>query len=204
MRKQSIHRSACRRSQAGTSLIEVSIALAILLIASVGIMGLAAISMVTTENQGHLMARASEYAQDKMEQLISLAFTDCQNGSPGPPTCANTATFPTTPTGGTGLAIGGSSNPAAPAAGYVDYLDFNGNPLPIGVSAPANWYYIRVWQVSTPAGAPVFNDLSLGNISTLKQITVTTKVRQGVAGPGGGGGLAPQATMTSLMTYPRP
>ena len=190
MRKQSIHHMACRRAQAGTSLIEVSIALAILLIASVGIMGLCAISMVTTENQGHLMARASEYSQDKMEQLISLAYTD---------PVSNTATFPTTPSGGTGLTVGGSSNPAAPATGYVDYLDFNGNPLPIGVSAPATWYYIRVWAISNPAGAPVY-----GAITTLKQITVTTKVRNGVAGPRAGGGLAPRATMSSLMTYQKP
>jgi hypothetical protein len=191
MRNQSIHHKACRRSQAGTSLIEVSIALAILLIASVGIMSLAAMAMITTENQGHLMARASEYAQDKMEQLISLAYTDPNS---------NTATFPTTPGTGTGLTVGGSSDPAAPATNYVDYLDFNGNPLPIGASAPANWYYIRVWQISTPAGAPTFGAIG----PTLKQITVTTKVRQGVAGPGAGGGLAPQATMSSLLTYQKP
>jgi len=191
MTTQFINRPVRRRSQAGTSLIEVSIALAILLTVSVGIMALFAVSMVTTENQGHLQARAAEYAQDKMEQLISLAYTD---------SVSDTATFPTSISGGTGLAVGGSSDPAAPATGYVDYLDFSGNPLAIvGGVAPANWYYIRVWQVSNSAGAPVHN-----GITTLKQVTITTKVRHGVSGDGGGGGAAPQATMSSLVTYPKP
>jgi len=180
-----------RRSQAGTTLIEVSIALVILLTVSVGIMGLFAVSMVTTENQGHLQARASEYAQDKMEQLISLAYTD---------SVSDTTTFPTSDSGGTGLAVGGSSDPGAPATGYVDYLDYSGNPLAIvGGVAPANWYYIRVWQVSNPGGAPVHNGLI-----TLKQVVITTKVRRGVSGSGGVGGAAPQATMSSLVTYPKP
>jgi hypothetical protein len=199
MRKHTVHQTKTRRSEAGTSLIEVSIALAILLAASVGIMALASTSMITTENQGHLMARASEYSQDKMEQLISLAYTDCQNGPPGPPSCSDTATFPTSNSGGTGLAVGGSSNPSAPATGYVDYLDVNGNPLAIGASAPSNWFYIRVWRITNPSGAPVY-----GTITTLKQITVTTKVRNAIGGSGSGAGAAPQATMTSLMTYTKP
>ena len=191
MRKHSIRPTTSRRSQAGTSLIEVTIAMAVLLIASVGILGLCAVSMIATENQGHLMARASEYAQDKAEQLLSLAYTD---------SASDTATFPTSDTGGTGLTVGGSSNPSAPATGYVDYLDNNVTPLAIvGGVAPANWYYIRVWAVSNPAGAPVF-----GGLTTLKQITITAKIRQGVAGARGGGGAAPQATMSSLITYSKP
>jgi hypothetical protein len=191
MRGPSLDRTHRRRTQAGTSLIETSIALGVLLIASVGIMSLCTVAMVTTENQGHLMARAAEYSQDKIEQLISLAYTD---------SASNTATFPTSLTGGTGLAVGGSSDPAAPATGYVDYLDFNGNFLSFGVSAPTNWYYIRVWQISNLAGAPSFGTIG----PTVKQIPVTTKVRHGVVGAGGGGGLIPQATMSTLMTYPRP
>jgi hypothetical protein len=147
--------------------------------------------MVTTENQGHLQARASEYAQDKMEQLISLAYTD---------SASDTATFPTSSSGGTGLAVGGNSNPAAPATGYVDYLDFSGNPLAIvGGVPPTNWFYVRAWAISNPAGAPVF-----GGLTTLKQVTVTAKVRQGVVGARAGGGAAPQATISSMMTYPKP
>jgi len=69
-------------------------------------MALFAVSMVTTENQGHLQARASEYAQDKMEQLLSLAYTD--GDLKPPPDASDTASAACFPkicdTGGTGLA----------------------------------------------------------------------------------------------------
>jgi len=58
------------------SLLETMIATAVLLIATVGIMAMAMIATSTTENQGHLATRTAEYAQDKMEQLISLAYGD--------------------------------------------------------------------------------------------------------------------------------
>jgi hypothetical protein len=77
--------------------------------------------------------------------------------------------FPSVGFGGVGLAVGGSSTPAAPVVGYTDYLDRSGNVLctaasPCGAQAPANWYYQRVWQISTPA-------------ANLKRIVVTAIVR---------------------------
>ena len=164
-------------SQSGMSILETLIALAILLIASAGIMALATTAMTTTEDQGHLMARATEYAQDKMEQLIALAYGD---------SVTDTTVFPAVSSGGTGLTIGGSSDPAAPVAtpgtGYVDYLDISGNPC----ASTAAWYYIRVWKIESAA-------------TNLKRITVTAKVRSGVGHPGGA---IPQATVVSLKTSP--
>jgi hypothetical protein len=149
-------------------------------------MALSVVSIMTTENEGHLAARATEYAQDKMEQLVSLAYPngDCL---PLPGCGSDTTVFPTTLGGGTGLAAGGSSDPNAPVDDYVDYLDADGNPLGGGAVAPTGWYYMRVWQISVPAGT-----------TNMKQITVTTKVRFGV---GSGGALA-QATLTQLKTNP--
>jgi Tfp pilus assembly protein PilV len=161
--------------QSGMSLLEMLIALGMLLIVTVGVMSMAAIAVQTTENQGHLQARAAEYAQDKMEQLISLSFGD---------TATDTTQFPAAATGGTGLTVGGSSDPAAPTASYVDYLDRSGN-----VSAAASaWYFIRVWKIETVS-------------ATLKKITVTTKVRYAVA-PGSRTGMIPQATVVTLKTFP--
>ncbi len=181
MEKKSPRRSFNRQSQAGLTLLETMIAVVLLLIVTAGIMSMAMVATSTTENQGHLSARATEYAQDKMEQLISLAYGD---------STTDTTVFPATNTGGTGLAIGGSSDPNAPAAGYVDYLDKSGNPLSVaGGAAPATWYYIRVWQISAPAGT-----------TNLKQITVASKVRSGVGSTGTGA--LPQSTVTSLKTYP--
>src|SRR5438093_856714 len=120
------------KSDAGTTLVETMIALAILSTAVAGVLGMVTMTTKLTEDQGHLAARATEYAQDKMEQLLTLAYGD---------TTSNTAVFPATANGGTGLLVGGSSNSAAPAAGYVDWLDVNGNLLVSnGTAAPANWF----------------------------------------------------------------
>jgi prepilin-type N-terminal cleavage/methylation domain-containing protein len=172
-------------SQAGMSLIELMIALGILLVVSVGILSMAMISITTTENQGHLAARTAEYAQDKIEQLLGLAFTDCN----GTTTCTDTTAIDTTTnsytlgTGGTGLAAGGSLTAAT--NGYVDYLDANGNPLGGGTNAPATWSYQRMWLIT---------DVS----TTLKQITVKVSSRTGVGGPS----VSPNSTVTSLKSNP--
>jgi len=178
-------------SQSGLSLIEALIALAVLLVVAVGVLALGSVALTTTEVQGHLMARTAEYAQDKMEQLLALKFCDATS---------DTTVLPTNPAGGQGLAgcsaplningtgAGGSSDPNAAAAGYVDYLDNGGNLLPIGAggAAPAGWKYIRVWQIS-----------SANATNTVKQITVSVKV-----GSAPGSGLLPQSTLTALKTYP--
>ena len=164
----------------GMSLLETVIALSILLVATVGVMSVALIAVETTENQGHLEARATEYAQDKMEQLISLAYGD---------TTTDTTQFPAAASGGSGLTVGGSSDPSSPVTtpgtGYVDYLDRTGSP----VASTGDWYYIRVWKIETPAGT-----------TNLKRITVTAEVRSAVGSSGTG--LIPQATVVSLKTNP--
>jgi len=160
------------------SLLETVIALGVLLTTTVGVMTIATVAMTTTEDHGHLAARAAEYAQDKMEQLLSIAYGNVTT---------DTRVFPSADSGGTGLDVGGSADPTSPVNGYVDYLDRAGNPLAIGISTPPNWFYMRVWQISTPAGT-----------TNLKQITVTTRVRRGV----GSKGLPPRATVVSLKTSP--
>jgi Tfp pilus assembly protein PilV len=167
------------RDERGFSLLETVIAISLLMVVSLGLLPLGVIATTNTENQGHLMARTTEYAQDKMEQLLALSFGDATS---------DTRAFPATETGGTGLAPGGSSNPEAPAANYVDYLDVNGSLLAaVGTTAPANWYYKRVWRVQLVTGS-----------TTLKRITVTAKVKSAV----GSTGRIPEATVTSLKTYP--
>jgi hypothetical protein len=160
----------------GTTLIETTIACAILLVAMAGLMGMSAIATGLTENQGHLAARTTEYAQDKMEQLLALKYGDAQS---------DTTVFPAANAGGTGLTVGGSVNPAAPTAKYVDYLDQSGNLLvAVGTTAPAGWFYKRVWAVTNPS-------------TNLKQITVTTIVARSV-----GGVKIPESTVAALKTSP--
>jgi hypothetical protein len=165
-----------RSAESGSSLIETVVATAILLVVFGGVASMGIVAMTTTENQGHLGARTTEYAQDKMEQLLVLAYSD---------TTSDTRVFPATNSGGTGLAVGGNSNPTNPAANYVDYLDQNGNLLAAsGTTAPAGWFYKRVWQITNPS-------------TNLKQVTVTAIVAASL-----GRKEPPQSTVTALKTYP--
>ena len=175
-------------------LLEVAIASAVVLIVAAGVMTLTITALTTTENQGHLMARTAEYSQDKMEQLMALAYCDASS---------DTTQVPTASSGGDGLAgcpvplaspatgtgLGGSSSPTAPVAGYVDYLDISGNVLTsAGGAEPVGSFYVRAWQIS--AGP--------GGVTAMKQITVTTKVLNEV----GSNGVNPQTTVVSLKCYP--
>jgi len=183
--------SVGRKCQAGMSLLETMIALAILLIVAAGIMGLATTATSTTETQGHLASRTTEYAQDKMEQLLALKFCD------GPTNGTDTTVFPAVVNaGGTGLAgcnnpggnpptalTGGSLNTGTPTNGYVDYLDSSGNL----VSSTATWEYIRVWQISVPSGS-----------SGLKQVSVLAQAHFSI----GKDGQMPQSTVVALKTFP--
>ena len=170
-------------------LLEVTIASAIVLIVASGVMTLTVKALTTTENQGHLMARTAEYSQDKIEQLMALAYCDPSS---------DTTQIPTVATGGQGLAgcpvpldnpatgtgTGGSSDPNSPVVGYVDYLDVSGNVLTTSAGA----FYIRAWQIS--AGP--------GGVTSMKQIKVTTKVLNSV----GSSGANPQTVVVTLKCYP--
>ena len=167
------------RSASGFSLLETVFALSLLMVVALGLLPLGVIATTTTENQGHLMARTTEYAQDKMEQLLALAFNDVTS---------DTRLFPATDTGGTGLAIGGSAVAASPVAKYVDYLDVNGSLMASsGTTAPTDWFYKRVWSVAYVSGS-----------TTMKKITVTATTRSAV----GSTGRTPTATVSSVKTYP--
>ena len=166
-----------RSSEPGFTLIETSIALGVLAIVAAGVLPMGLMATKTTENQGHLSARTTEYAQDKLEQLMALAYGDV---------LTDTRSFPAAAAGGSGLALGGTLNTVAPIAQYSDYLDLNGNVLPPAANPPADWYYLRVWQIVSPR-------------ANLKQITVVAQVRRTVLG---GPGLVPRSTISSLKTFP--
>ncbi len=171
---------APRSRDNGFSLIETMVGLCLLLIVAAGVLPLSVLSLKITENQGHLMSRATEYAQDKLEQLMALSYGD---------TISDTRVFPASDVGGSGLTPGGSANPAAPVLLYVDYLTFDGALLASANGAPpGGWYYQRTWRVEEVAGR-----------TGLKQITVTATVRTPAQG---GLGAVPRATVTALKTHP--
>jgi hypothetical protein len=164
------------QTDGGSSLAETIVATALLLVVIGGLGSMGVIGMMTTENQGHLAARTTEYAQDKMEQLLVLAWGDINT---------DTRVFPAAPAGGTGLAAGGSANPSAPVAGYVDYLNRSGTlVIGAGGAEPADWFFKRAWAVSIPQ-------------ANLKQIVVTVTVESAL-----GRTAPPASTVTALKSFP--
>jgi hypothetical protein len=161
------------KSERGTTLIETAFATALLLVVMVGLLTMAALATMYTENHGHLEARTTEYAQDKMEQLLSIAYSD--GGT-------NTIVFPAATSGGTGLAVGGGTNTAAPVNGYVDWLAYDGALLGGGTTPPDTWFYERVWQITNPS-------------TDVKQITIVATVRSSV-----GNAMVPKSTVVALKT----
>ena len=170
------HQAEAAHPETGSSLVEVVVALLILLTLAAGLFSMAGIALAQSENYGHLAARTSEYAQDKMEQLLVLSYGD---------TTSDTRVFPAAAAGGTGLTNGGSIDPNAPAAGYVDYLDARGNLLAVaGATPPANWFYQRLWQVVPVSGS-------------LKEVRVRAIVARAI-----GRTQRPAATLVTLKSFP--
>ena len=171
----------------GTTLIETTIACGILLVTLAGLMSMGTIATMHTENQGHLAPRTTEYSQDKMEQLLALAYGD---------STSNSVVFPTAVGGGSGLAVGGSSNTAAPVNNYVDWLAQDGGLLGGGTAPPATWFYERVWQVTCASAAYVPAQACVDNPAAgIKQIVITVTVRSSV-----GGFMLPKSTVMALKS----
>jgi len=166
------------RTERGVTLIETMIALLILMIGVMGVMGVLSLAVTQNWNQGDRSTRTTEYAQDKMEQLLALSFTD---------SASNTAVYPTASTGGTGLggvmagnATVGGVTAGSPVTQYVDYIDSSGNLQTTSTGA----LYIRQWRISTNAS---------GNLKT-----VTVVVRALISSTNGA--TAPSTTLVSMKS----
>ena len=175
---QSANTAVLRRNDCGATLIETVVALLILLIGVMSVLGLLTVAVAQNWNMGDRATRTTEYAQDKMEQLLALNFTD---------SASNTAVYPTATTGGTGLGgvmagsttVGGVVS-GTPVSQYVDYIDSSGNLQTTSTGA----LYSRQWSISTNA---------TGNLKT-----VTVVVRALVSSVNGGG--APVTTLVSMKS----
>lgn len=129
-----------RKNEKGFSLLEVLMATTILFIAASGVLGLFCVSLMQNSVQGDHGSRVTEYAQDKLEQLMALSFADTTSDTTQYPTCL--AQFQTC--SGTGLTAGGSVVASTPATGYVDYISSTGSPT----ASSTNAMYIREWQIA--------------------------------------------------------
>jgi Tfp pilus assembly protein PilV len=123
-------RKDAARSQRGVTLIETLIAGIVLIIVVVGLLPVFVFGLQTTSTEGNVATRTTEYAQDKMEQLLALTFNDAGLG--GGAMAASTSV--------------GSIPPSAVVTNFVDYLDANGN-----VATSTGAYYTRQWMISIDA-----------------------------------------------------
>jgi len=162
-----------RARQRGVSLIETMVAAVVLLVGCGATMSLFSVAVAQISSQGDVGTRVTQYAQDKMEQLMVLDFEDSST---------DTTVDPLQPTGGTGLGgvmagdqTLGSTNPSAPVDGYLDYLDASGQRTTDANGAS----YIRQWSIATSTSA------------TLKTITVRVGVTVQLAARG----LPPNTTL---------
>jgi hypothetical protein len=178
-----------QRDERGVSLVETMIAVLVAFIAMSSIGAVIFSAMVANKNQGAETTRMTALAQEKIEQLARLSYTD--------------VTTNTTLITDTGWAIGltVTANPftvldqlgacpgvGSPNIGYVDFLDNNGQPLS-GVCATATaggFGYVRQWKITTAIAGP----------PGLKQITVVVYAPNAV----NAGGPMPWVALTTFKS----
>ena len=174
-----------RQIDEGFTLLETMLAVSVAMFGAFEIAAVIYVATATSKNQGTETTRATIYAQDKMEKLLSLAslpvsgvttasFPNCTQ-----PASTQQASYPDCNTTGitgsgwvTGLLAGGAISPlqsSCPTSGvgYVDFMDASGNQL-TGTSCSAaianGVSYVRMWQIS--------DSNPFGTTPALKQITV--------------------------------
>ena len=132
---------------AGFSFIEVMIAMMLIMIVALGVGGLFGISIRAT-HAARNQTSTSTLAEQKMEQLRSLSWGfDLQGqGLPVSDTTTNLALYPHRATG-SGLNPSPSGTLNENTAGYVDFLDAQGNWIGTGTTAPANAMFVRRWAI---------------------------------------------------------
>jgi type II secretory pathway pseudopilin PulG len=189
----------CARLERGSSLIETLVAAGILIVVVAGLLPVFILATQTTYAQGDVATRVTEYAQDKMEQLLSLnkdniisdgfndgttdttVFPAAVNALDGTTSCTGTSPNICGLGGGSTVAStcglgGGSMAPNStvgsipPAAPVTYFVDYlDTNGNLLPNSTGA--YYTRQWQVS------------LDSTSCLKTITVVaSSVSAGLKG----------------------
>lgn len=127
-----------RPASSGFTLIEVAMAILILMIGITSVVGAIGLGIGVNKAEGEIASRVTTYAQDKLEELAVLDFDD---------TAADTAVFPATATGGSGLAAGGSTVEGSAQALYVDYLTQAG-----ARTGEDGAFFTRQWAIADNAG----------------------------------------------------
>lgn len=186
-------KSSRSSADGGFSLLEVLV--------SVGILAFAALSvgqLFTVATKANFASKGQTsttlLAVQKMEQLKALTWGfDLSSSNLGLPVSDTTTDLsqPTPTGGGHGLDPSPGGTLDTNVAGYVDYLDFDGNWVGSGGGVPGNTFYIRRWAI-TPLPTNPNNTLIL-------QVHVTT-VQQAQLNQAGQGRWGQDARLVSVKT----
>lgn len=181
----------------GFTLVETMVAVFVALIGVFSLGNVIFQATVFDKNQGSENARATIYAQDKIEDLLALDFANCNKSSGLQPVSCNTTGI--NASGWMqGLLAGGAVSPLqldCPAGGatvgYVDNLDLNGLSISgsdCSAVSSSSVAYVRQWQIQdVPSSGPA-----------LKQITVAVYSTRAVTSLGA----RPIAILTSVISDP--
>jgi hypothetical protein len=137
----------------GFSVVEVLVALVVLM---VGIVPLAQLSLVSirANRTARVATFATLLAEEKLEQLQSLAWSADGEGATLSDVSTDTSIVPELSAGGTGLQSSPAGTLLRDTSGYCDFLDNNGQPLGGGVTPPAGAIFRRRWSIDPlPASA---------------------------------------------------
>jgi hypothetical protein len=177
--------------EAGSTLAEVMIATVIL---ATGVLTMAQLFMASTAS--NIAARkdtfATVLAEQKVEQLRSLAWGFDVQGLPISDFTSDTSVEPMATAGGTGLQPSPAAALQTNTGGYVDHVAANGAIVGNGVQAPATAVYTRRWSVEPLPTNP--------NNTLIIQVLVTPNRVRGQADQGNVGRLPDEARMVTVKT----
>ena len=152
-----------RTSNAGFTLVEVVVALALVAGAALALAQLGTLSIVSIRT-ARIVTLATAAAAEQLEQLEALAWWRDGSGADDSDLTSDLSVEPPS-SGGAGLQASPADSLARNAAGYVDFLDAAGRWIGTGSVPPAGAAYVRRWKVT--AAAP-------GTDGRLLQVVVAT------------------------------
>jgi hypothetical protein len=187
---EELTRSSNRSGETGSTLVEVMVAILILM---TGMLSMA--RLMTTATMTNVGARtetlASVFAEQKIEQLRSLAYGFDMSGLPVTDIDTDTSVSPEAP-GGTGLQPSPGNSLQQNTTGFVDHVDAHGQIVGNGAQAPATAVYTRRWSVEPLPTNP--------NNTIIIQVLVTPLRDRGTADSGNVARLAGEARVMTVKT----
>lgn len=141
------------RHPRGFSLLEAVVATMVLTLTILSVSRLLLLSMQANQSATALTV-ATLLADQKMEQLRSMAWNIDQSGLPVTDASTDVTTLPERATGGSGLSPSPPGSLQQNTSGYCDFVDGQGVSLGGGSAPPVGTAFIRRWSIEPLALHP--------------------------------------------------